>query len=163
VLGSGQFPNVEFGLAPLPSLTGTGGIPVGDGSLWIPKASSPEKKAAAWKLIKYLTGTEQIAQLVVSSEGGYVPIRKSSAESPAVQQLYAERPFLKIPFDQLEKGVVNTTTSGAVIGDYQGVRDAVQAGFDRMLTQGQSPKAALAQTERESTTAIKEYNSRLGL
>jgi ketol-acid reductoisomerase len=58
---------------------------------------------------------------------------------------------------------VNTTTSGAVIGNYQGVRDAVQAGFDRMLSQGQSPKAALSQTQRESTKAIEDYNSRLGL
>jgi sn-glycerol 3-phosphate transport system substrate-binding protein len=161
VLGTGQFPNVEFGLSPLPSLTGGGGIPVGDGSLWIPKASSPAKKAAAWKLIKYLTDTEQIARLVVASDGGWVPIRKSAAEDPAVQRLYAERPFLEVPFDQLEKGAVNATTSGAVIGDYQGVRDAVKDGLDRMLTQGQSPKAALAQTQRAATRAITDYNSRL--
>lgn len=162
VLASGQFPNVEFGIAPLPSLTGKGGIPVGDGSLWIPDASSPERKAAAWKLVKYLTDTEQIAKLVVASSGGFVPIRESAAEDPSVQQLYAERPFLRVPFDQLETGAVNTTTSGAVIGDYQGVRDAVRDGLDRMLTQGQSPKAALAQAEQDSTDAIQEYNSRVG-
>jgi sn-glycerol 3-phosphate transport system substrate-binding protein len=161
VLGSGQFPNVEFGVAPLPSLTGTGGIPVGDGSLWITKKSSPERQAAAWKLVKFLTDTDQVARLVVESDGGYVPIRKSAAKDPAVQQLYAERPFLRVPFDQLETGVVNTTTSGAVIGDYQGVRDAVKDGLDRMLTQGQSPKAALAETEKDATSAIQEYNSRV--
>jgi sn-glycerol 3-phosphate transport system substrate-binding protein len=161
VLGSGQFPNVEFGVAPLPSLTGSGGIPVGDGSLWMPKASSPERKAAAWKLVKYLTDTDQIARLVVASSGGFVPIRKSAADDPSVQQLYAERPFLRVPFDQLETGAVNTTTSGAVIGDYQGVRDSVRDGLDRMLTQGQSPKAALAEAEKESTTVIQDYNARV--
>jgi sn-glycerol 3-phosphate transport system substrate-binding protein len=162
VLGSGQFPNVEFGIAPLPSLTGTGGIPVGDGSLWIPKSSSSERQAAAWKLVKYLTDTEQIARLVVGSSGGFVPIRRSAAEDPAVQQLYAERPFLRVPFDQLEQGAVNTTTSGPVIGDYQGVRDAVRDSLDRMLTEGLSPKEALAQAEQESTAVIQDYNARVG-
>jgi len=162
VLGTGQFPNVEFGVAPLPSIKGGGGIPVGDGSLWIPKTSSPVRQAAAWKLVKYLSEPEQVARLVVGSDGGYVPTRKSAAEDPAVTQLYAERPFLRIPFDQLERGVVNTTTSGPVIGDYQAVRDAVRDSLDRMLTQGQTPKAALAQAARDATRAIEEYNARVG-
>jgi sn-glycerol 3-phosphate transport system substrate-binding protein len=163
VLGSGQFPNVEFGVAPLPSLSGGGGIPVGDGSLWIPKSSSPQRQAAAWKLVKYLTATAQLARLVVGSDGGFVPTRHSTADDPSVQQMYAERPFLKVPFDQLEQGAVNTTTSGPVIGDYQSVRDAVRDALDRMLTQGQAPVAALRQAQRESTRKVQDYNARLGL
>jgi sn-glycerol 3-phosphate transport system substrate-binding protein len=162
VLSSGQFPNVEFGVAPLPSLGGSGGIPVGDGSLWMPKTSSPQRQAAAWKLIKFLTEPAQLVRLVVDTQGGYIPIRKTAAEDPEVQQLYTERPFLRVPFDQLELGPLNPTTSGAVIGDYQGVRDAVRDGLDRMLTQGQSPKAALEETARASTEAIQEYNARVG-
>ncbi len=162
VLGSGQFPNVEFGVAPLPSLKGGGGIPVGDGSLWLPKSSSPERTAAAWKFIKYLTEPAQIATLVVGSDGGYVPIRKSAATDAKVTQLYTERPFLRVPFDQLEKGTINLTTSGAVVGDYQGMRDSVRDGLDRMLTQGQSPKDALKQASTEATEKIAAYNSRVG-
>jgi sn-glycerol 3-phosphate transport system substrate-binding protein len=162
VLSSGQFPNVEFGVAPLPSLTGKGGIPVGDGSLWLPKTSSPERQAAAWKLIKYLTAPEQLVRLVVDTQGGYIPIRKAAAESPEVQALYRDRPFLRVPFDQLELGPLNPTTSGPVIGDYQAVRDAVRDGLDRMLTQGQSPKDALAEAAREASKAIREFNARVG-
>jgi hypothetical protein len=77
--------------------------------------------------------------------------------------MYAERPFLKVPFDQLEQGAVNTTTSGPVIGDYQSVRDAVRDALDRMLTQGQAPVAALRQAQRESTRKVQDYNARLGL
>jgi sn-glycerol 3-phosphate transport system substrate-binding protein len=161
VLSSGQFPNVEFGVAPLPSLTGEGGIPVGDGSLWMPKTSSSARQAAAWELIKFLVEPEQLVRLVVDTQGGYIPIRKSAADDPEVQQLYAQRPFLRVPFDQLELGPLNPTTSGAVIGDYQAVRDAVRDGLDRMLTEGQSPKAALEQTEREATDAIQSYNERV--
>ncbi|MEX2031776.1 MAG: extracellular solute-binding protein, partial [Dehalococcoidia bacterium] len=162
VLSSGQFPNVEFGVAPLPALKSGGGIPVGDGSLWMPKTSSPARQAAAWELIKFLVDPAQIAQLIVGSDGGYVPIRESAASDPAVVALYDERPFLRVPFDQLQKGKVNTTSSGPVIGDYQGVRDAVRDGLDRMLTQGQDPAEALRQAAQESSDAIRSYNSRVG-
>jgi sn-glycerol 3-phosphate transport system substrate-binding protein len=160
VLGTGQYPNVDFGVAPLPALNQGNGVPVGDGSLWIPK-TSPEREAAAWKLVKFLNEPAQIASLVVGSDGGYIPIRKTAAADPSVQALYGQRPFLRIPFDQLQNGVVNTTSSGAIIGDYQGVRDAVRDGLDRMLTQGQRPAAALAQTQRAATAAIAAYNARV--
>jgi sn-glycerol 3-phosphate transport system substrate-binding protein len=162
VLSTGQFPGVELSVWPLPALTPGGGVPVGDGSLWIPKATSAKKKAAAWELIKFLDDPAQIASLTVSSEGGYIPIRRSSLKDPALQALWAERPFLKVPYDQLAAGPDNATTQGSVIGAYQGVRSAVRDGFVRMLTQGQSPKAAITQAQQEATTAIQDYNSRVG-
>ena len=64
--------------------------------------------------------------------------------------------------DQLAAGPDNATTQGSVIGAYQGVRNAVRDGFVRMLTQGQSPKAALKQAQQEATKAIQDYNSRVG-
>ena len=162
VLSSGQFPGVELSVWPLPALKPGGGVPVGDGSLWIPKATSPKKKAAAWELIKFLDDAKQIASLTVSSQGGYIPIRRSSLKDPALQALWAERPFLKVPYDQLAAGPDNATTQGSVIGAYQGVRDAVRDGFVRMLSQGQSPKAAIKQAQQEATAAIEDYNSRVG-
>ena len=55
VLGSGDFSRVDPGIAPLPALDAGGGVPVAGGSLWIPRASSPLKRAAAWELIKFLS------------------------------------------------------------------------------------------------------------
>ena len=162
VLSTGQFPGVELSVWPLPALKPGGGVPVGDGSLWIPKATEPKKKAAAWELIKFLVDPAQIASLTVSSQGGYIPIRRSSLKDPALQALWAERPFLRVPYDQLAAGPDNATTQGSVIGAYQGVRNAVRDGFVRMLTQGQSPKASIKQAQQEATTAIQDYNSRVG-
>ncbi len=162
VLSTGQFPGVELSVWPLPALRPGGGVPVGDGSLWIPQATDAKKKAAAWELIKFLVDPTQIASLTVSSEGGYIPIRRSSLKDPALQALWAERPFLKVPYDQLAAGPDNATTQGSVIGAYQGVRNAVRDGFVRMLTQGQRPKAAITQAQSEATTAIEEYNARVG-
>ncbi len=162
VLSSGQFPGVELGVWPLPALKPGGGVPVGDGSLWIPKASSPEKQAAAWQLVKFLAEPSQVAALSVGSQGGYIPTRRSTLDDPALEALWAERPFLRVPYDQLAAGPNNATTAGPVIGDYQGVREAVRGAFVRMLTQGLTPKVAIRQAQDEATAAIREYNERVG-
>jgi sn-glycerol 3-phosphate transport system substrate-binding protein len=162
VLASGQFAGTEIGVWPLPALRPGGGVPVGDGALWIPKASSPQKQAAAWELIKFLVSPEQQAALNVSSRGGYIPIRASSLDDPALKSLWDERPYLRVPFDQIEAGANNATASGSVIGAYQGVRDAVREGFVRMLAEGQSPKSALREAANKATEAIREYNDRIG-
>jgi sn-glycerol 3-phosphate transport system substrate-binding protein len=162
VLRSGEFEGAAVGVWPLPALEPGGGVPVGDGALWIARSASPEKRAAAWKLVKFLVEPEQQAALAVSSEGGYIPIRESSLEDPALEQLWTEKPFLRIPYEQVSSGPDNPTTAGSVIGDYQGVRDVIRAAFVRMLTRDQSPKDALRQAEREATAAIRAYNERVG-
>lgn len=162
VLSSGQFPGVELGVWPLPALEPGGGVPVGDGSLWIPKASSPPKRAAAWELVKFLADPMQVAALSVGSQGGYIPTRRSALEDPALEALWAERPFLQVPYDQLATGPDNATTAGPVIGDYQGVRDAVRDAFVRMLTQGLAPRVAIREAQDQATAAIREYNGRVG-
>lgn len=162
VLSSGQFPGVELGVWPLPALEPGGGVPVGDGSLWIPKSSTPAKQAAAWQLVKYLADPAQVAALSVGSQGGYIPTRSAALDDPALEALWEERPFLRVPYDQLAAGPNNATTAGPVIGDYQGVRDAVRGAFVRMLTQGLAPKAAIREAQDEATAAIREYNERVG-
>ncbi len=162
VLKSGQYPGTEIGVWPLPALRPGGGVPVGDGALWIPGSISAIQKAAAWELVKFLVSAEQQAALNVSSVGGYIPIRESALEDPALEALWEERPYLRVPYEQVAAGPDNLTTAGSVIGDYQGVRDAVREGFVRMLAEGVPPKKALRDAARAATEAIQEYNERIG-
>jgi sn-glycerol 3-phosphate transport system substrate-binding protein len=162
VLASGQFPNVEIGVAPLPALQPGGGVPVGDGSLWIPKHSSPEKRAAAWEFIKFLSDPARQAELSVGSSGGYIPIRTSAVDDPALQQLWSQKPYLRVPYDQLESGPTTPATVGSVIGNFQGFRDAERDGLTRMLTENVSPSAALRRTQNDADAAIADYNARVG-
>jgi sn-glycerol 3-phosphate transport system substrate-binding protein len=53
-LSSGQYPNVELGVAPMPRPKGKGGVFVGGGANYISKKSSSEKQAAAWQFAKFL-------------------------------------------------------------------------------------------------------------
>jgi sn-glycerol 3-phosphate transport system substrate-binding protein len=159
VLESGQYKGVELATAPLPSLVPDGGVPVGDGALWIPEASSPAKRAAAWRFVKYLSSPAEQASLSVA--GGYIPVRKSATEDAALQKKWQRDPAFKTGYDQLLAGPTNDASVGSLIGDYQGVRDAVRDSMDAML-HGRSPSAALQQAQREATAKIQEYNQRVG-
>jgi sn-glycerol 3-phosphate transport system substrate-binding protein len=160
-LEQGQYKTVRIGTAPLPSIKGGGGVPVGDGSLWISKASAPEKRAAAWQFVKYLASPTEQASLAV--EGGFAPIRADATTVPTLVQKWAAEPFYRVSYDQLTTGAEDAATAGSLIGDYQGVRDAVKDGMLSMLTGGLSPTAALQKAQREADSSIKAYNDRLGV
>jgi sn-glycerol 3-phosphate transport system substrate-binding protein len=160
VLSSGQYPNVELGVAPMPGPVGKGGVLVGGAALYLSNKSKPEKQAAAWEFAKFLNDPASQAQWAAAT--GYVPDRQSSTKMPAVQDLWAKTPGYKVAYDQLITGVNNVATSGPVIGDYQGVRDAVRNAEQSMFTQGVKSKSALNAAKSNANSALQEYNSRIG-
>lgn len=160
VFASGEAGGVDLGVAPMPGPPGKGGVLVGGGQLYIVRRSAPEKQAAAWEYLKFLDDPQTQADWGAGT--GYVPIRKSSIELPAIQQLWAKTPGYKVAYDQLISGVEDIATQGPVIGAYQGVRDAVLVGEQEMFTQNKAPAEALRDAARQSDTAMQEYNSRVG-
>ena len=162
VLGGGGYPNVEIGVAPMPGLvTGKGGVLVSGGALYIVNKSSPEKQAASWQWEKFLDDTASQATWAVGT--GYVPIRKSAAQSKTMQDFWAQNPYYKIAYDQLLEGPVSPSTAGSVIGNYVGVRNAVRDGENDMFLNGTAPDAALKTAASNATAQIKDYNERLGV
>ncbi|HEY3142281.1 MAG TPA: ABC transporter substrate-binding protein [Acidimicrobiales bacterium] len=159
VVGSGQYPGTEMGIAPLPGRTGDGGAVVGGGGLYV-TATDPAKQAAAWKFITFLTSPE--SQAVWSAGTGYVPVRTSAVDSPEVQQRWTEVPGFRTAYDQLVDGAENDATSGAVVGDISAVRAAVEAALTRMFLEGTSPEDALANAAADADEAIAAYNDRIG-
>jgi sn-glycerol 3-phosphate transport system substrate-binding protein len=159
VLQSGQYAGVDPAAGFLPSLKPGGGVPVGDGSLWISKRSSPAEQAAAWEFAKFLVAPEQQASLTAAT--GYVPVRISAASFPSVLAYWAQQPAFKVAYDQLLVPG-GPAANGSVIGNYQGVRDAVTDGLTSMLTQGKSVRDALADAQANADRAIADYNDRIG-
>jgi sn-glycerol 3-phosphate transport system substrate-binding protein len=160
LLSSGQYPNVDLGVAPMPGPTGQGGVLVGGAALYISNKSAPEKQAAAWQYLKFLDSAQTQADFGAAT--GYVPMRKSSITLPAMQQLWAKIPGYKVAYDQLVTGVNNTATAGPVIGDYLGVRDAVRNAEESMFTGGTDANAALAAALKNANAAMSAYNTRVG-
>ncbi len=160
VLESGQYPDVEVGTGPLPGVRPGGGVQTAEGSLYIVNRSSPAQRGAAWQFIKYLDSTKQLIRLHLDT--GYVPIRRSVANSPEVQARWASDPNYRVSYDQLLSGPTTLATTGPVIGDFLGVRAAVVDGITSMLSGDESPRAALAATQRKADAVIAAYNARVG-
>jgi sn-glycerol 3-phosphate transport system substrate-binding protein len=163
VLAGGQYPNVELGVAPLPGPTAganRGGVLVSGGALYMVNKSAPEKQAAAWQYLKFLDDTANMTKWAIGT--GYVPIRKSSADSAEMQEYWAKNPFYKVAYDQLVDGPTNVATSGSVIGNYTGVRDAMRDAENSMFLNGTDPKTALKNASKNATAAMQDYNSRIG-
>jgi sn-glycerol 3-phosphate transport system substrate-binding protein len=162
VLDTGAAPDVELGVAPFPSPgKATGGVLISGGSLYMINKSAPAKQAAAWKFLKFLDDPENMTTWAIGT--GYLPIRKSSASSTEMQDYWAQNPQYKIAYDQLLDGPTNAATSGSVIGNYTGARDAVRDAENTMFLNGADPKSALKDASKNATTAIQDYNSKLGV
>jgi len=160
LLNSGQYPGVDLGVGPMPGPSGPGSVLVGGAAFYIVNKSSPAKQAAAWEYLKFLDSPQ--SQATFAAATGYVPIRKSSVPLPPIQQLWAKIPGYKVAYDQLVNGPSNVATAGPVIGDYISVRNAVRNAEESMFSNGTNPKSALAQAEKNATSAIQAYNSRVG-
>jgi sn-glycerol 3-phosphate transport system substrate-binding protein len=159
VFASGQSGGVDIGVSAMPGPPGKGGVLVGGGALYIVKKSTPERQAATWKYLKFLDSPQTQADFAAGT--GYVPLRKSSVDLPAIKDQWAANPGYKVAYDQLISGADDIATQGPVIGAYQGVRDAVLAGEQEMFTQGKSPSAALKRAASQADTQMQEYNSRV--
>jgi sn-glycerol 3-phosphate transport system substrate-binding protein len=163
VLEAGNAPNVELGVAPMPSPTkaaAPGGVFNQGGELFMVNKSSPAKQAAAWKFLKYLAQPANVTAWAIAT--GYIPIRKSSASSSEMQQYWQQNPGFKVAYDQLLTGHNTTASAGSVIGENSGVRGAVRDAENGMFLNDTSPEDALATAAKAATAAIDDYNSRIG-
>jgi sn-glycerol 3-phosphate transport system substrate-binding protein len=164
LLGSGQFKNVSLGVGALPGPQGNGGVLVGGGALYLVKQSSPEKQAAAWEFLKFLNSPQ--SQSTWAAGTGYVPTREDSTTIPPLSTLWKQKPYYRIPYDQLLKGPQNDATAGPVIGPYGakgvGVRGAVIDAMDSMFNQNVEPQTALTNAARNANAALTDYNKRIG-
>ncbi|HEX4903624.1 MAG TPA: ABC transporter substrate-binding protein [Acidimicrobiales bacterium] len=148
---------VGLGVAPLPGPTGGGVVP-GGAALWLVDRGEPLRVAAAWDWSAWLNEPEQQARWHGAT--GYIPIRTSAIELPAVQQLWAERPGFEIAYRQVAESA--NEVGGPVIGGYPGFRDAVEDGIERLVQQGADIAALLPDIDTAATEAIQDYNELVG-
>lgn len=162
VLATGQYPNVELGVAPFPvySTKVKGGIEVGGSALYISNRKSPLDQAAAWDYIEFLDSTT--SQATWAKGTGYIPIRRSSAATATVKSLWASEPGYKVAYDQLSAGINTDATSGAVLGPYTEVRTAELDAEESMFQGHVSPATALKSALKQVDQDITQYDQRIG-
>src|SRR6516165_3479409 len=163
LLSGGQYSNVKLGIGPFPIYSSSvrGGIEPGGSDVYISNRVPALQQAAAWQYLSYLCNTQ--SQATWAAGTGYIPVRKSSAQTATVQHLWTTNPGYKVAYNEINNGVNSPATSGSVIGPYAQVRTDVLNAEISMYTQGVRPASAVRTAESNVTSTISSYNSRLGV
>jgi len=153
------YPKVKLGIGPLPhSSAPGGGVFVGGAGLYMVSKSSPERQDAAWQFTKFLTDPPQQATWAVGT--GYIPIRKSATQIPALVDAWQSVPGYRVAYEQILASPKDPATAGAVIGAFAQVSSTINDAITS-LASGTNPVAALAQAAGASNQDISSYNARV--
>jgi len=139
----------DFGVAKLPGNTELGS-PTGGGNFYIFKKSSAEEKAAALKLVKFMTSPEQAAHW--SKATGYMGVGPSAYETDTLKAYVKEFPPAAVARDQLVHATAELSTheAGRV---RKFLDDAIQAA----LTGQMSAKEALTDAQKQAKSTLRRY------
>ncbi len=158
VLGSGQYKDIQLGVAPLPGPVAGGPTIQAGSSLFVISGTSPAREEAAFTFAEWLSEGPQ--QAVWSAGTGYVPVRTSATTQPVLQQAWTARPQLRIAYDQILSGANTQAAQGPVIGDMEGVRTAVE-NAETSLFQGADPTSTMQKLVSSANSVISDYESRV--
>ncbi len=124
--------------------------PIGGASLIIPRGNSPERQAAAWTLVNWLTSPEIAGGW--SRFTGYFAPRIAAYDMPEMKTYLAEHPDAKVALDQLAYARGWFATYNVV-----GVRKAMEDGVQAVLSGKATPEAAMAQAQKEAEALLRPY------
>ena len=139
----------DFGVAMLPAQKRRG-TPTGGGNFYIFKDSSDEEKAAALKLIKFLTQPGRTGEW--SMKTGYLGTGPEAYNTAALQSYVKEFPPAAVARDQLEFATAELST-------YQTgrVRKLLDDAIQSALTGSKSPADALGAAQKQADRLLKRY------
>lgn len=112
--------------------------------------TTPEQKETAWAFVKYFTSPEVSVRWALGT--GYVPIRKSAVNDPALQAFWAEWEYNRVPFDALPYAVPQPNIIG-----WQEVRDAMHKALTAVLAGLKSGRQAALDLKREADAILAAY------
>ncbi len=124
--------------------------PIGGASLILPKGNTPDRKAAAWTLIKWLTSPEIAGGW--SRFTGYFAPRIAAYDLPEMKAFISDHPDAKVALDQLAYARGWFSTYNVV-----GVRKALEDGVQAVLSGKSTPRAAMAKAQQEADGLMRPY------
>ncbi|QGX99222.1 ABC transporter substrate-binding protein [Roseovarius faecimaris] len=139
----------DFGVAELPANVRKGS-PTGGGNFYVFKDTTPEEKAAALKLIEFMTSPEQAATWSIKT--GYMGVSAAAYETEALKSYTAEFPPALVARNQLENAVAEFSTFETA-RVREGLNNAIQAA----LTGSKSAADALAEAQAAAQRLLRDY------
>ncbi len=125
-------------------------VPIGGGSLVIPRGNSPERRRAAWVLIKWLTSPDIAGGW--SRFTGYFAPNRAAYDLPAMQDYLKQNPDAKVALDQLAYARPWFATYNTV-----GVRKAMEDQVQSVLSGKETPEQAVANAQHQADTLMRPY------
>jgi len=139
----------DFGVAMLPGNERLGS-PTGGGNFYMFEKTTPEERAAALKLIKFMTAPEQAAEWSIKT--GYMGVSPAAYETDALKSYVAEFPPALVARNQLEHAVAEFSTFETA-RVREGLNNAIQAA----LTGSKTPADALGEAQSAADRLLKAY------
>lgn len=134
----------KLGVAPVPTSTPSGTVPMGGAELVVLKGATAQQRAGAMAFWRFLMRPENIAKWVEASY--YMPLRKSAA--PLLKPFYAENPYRKIAFQQIERAIPRPRTPLFTLW-----RPYLDQALAQAVEGGMNPKKALAVAQQKALEA----------
>ena len=152
---SGNLTNVKtsatfpFGVQILPGHKKRG-APTSGGNFYLFKTSSPEKQAATFKMIQWLTSAERSAEWSIKT--GYVAPRDDAWQTTAMKNYVASFAGAKVAYGQLQYLVPELATH-----ENQRVARSIDDGIEAALTGKKTPEQAMKDSQREAERILSRY------
>ncbi len=139
----------DFGVAELPANVRKGS-PTGGGNFYLFKDTSDEEKAAALKLIKFMTSPEQAAAWSIAT--GYMGVSPAAYETEALKAYTAEFPPALVARNQLENAVAEFSTF-----ETARVREGLNNAIQSALTGSKEAADALGEAQAAAERQLRDY------
>jgi sn-glycerol 3-phosphate transport system substrate-binding protein len=124
--------------------------PIGGASLILPKGNSPERQAAAWTLISWLTSPEIAGEW--SRFTGYFAPGKAAYDLPEMKEYLQQHPDAKVALDQLQYAVPWFDTYNTVA-----VRKAMEDQVQAILSGKTTPADAVQTGQKNADELLRPY------
>ena len=131
-------------------------VPIGGGSLLIPRGNSPEREKAAWTFIEYMTSPAVAGSW--SRFTGYFAPNRHAYDMPQMQVYLAEHPDAKVALDQLAYAQPWFATYATVA-----VRKAMEDQVQAVLSGRIKPAEAVANAQKAADELLRPYAEKTAL
>jgi multiple sugar transport system substrate-binding protein len=109
--------------------------------------TTPARQLAAWKFIHYFLSRDVTAKWAIRT--GYLPVRKSALEVPALKKMLAEHPANRQTIDAIPFAFPEPSVRG-----WQETRSLVEKAMSEVIAKRQTPSQAAAGLQKEARRVL---------
>ena len=142
----------EYGIAPVPSGS-TRSYQFAGTNLAIFNSGSDARQNAAWRLVKFLTNTDNNAFWAMST--GYLPVRQSAAKSAKYQDYLKSHPDINVGLQSLQYAKIQPKNPA-----WESIRGFINDAMYEAISQTATPSQALEKAAMYSNGLLKSMKGK---